>query len=94
MPNSMAILISTGRIWLPLELATLYTRNRINEHPGILTESMDTTWGPPWTTTDMTGRNETLRYKIWETVSYLNDELELTKRNTTSYHTTRLGITP
>jgi hypothetical protein len=46
----MVILISTGRPWLPLELASLHMINWINEHPGILIESMDTTWGPPWTT--------------------------------------------
>jgi hypothetical protein len=54
MPNSMVILISTGRPWRSLELASLHMRNRINGDPGILAEYMDTTWAPPWTTTDAT----------------------------------------
>jgi hypothetical protein len=53
MPTSIIILISTGRHWLPLELAPLHMRNRINEHHGTLMESMDTTWSPPCTTTDV-----------------------------------------
>jgi hypothetical protein len=50
----MVILISTGRPWLPLELASLHMRNRINEHPGIFMESMDNMWAPHWTTIDFT----------------------------------------
>jgi hypothetical protein len=75
----MVILISTGRPWLPLELASLHTRNRINEHPGILMESMDTTRAPHWTTTDVTKfiSQKTKGTRIVDTVQFFPSKMSM-----------------